>query len=115
VYSDKRKALLDAFNFVAYHSGMEMNVEKSKAVNISRQPTPVQSVIDQKQSKNVEYFKYLGSRITNDARCTRGTDSRIAMTKTAFNKKTALFTSKGNFNLQEKLLNLHFESSFLWC
>jgi hypothetical protein len=34
----------------------------------------------------VEYLNYLGSMITNDARCTSEIKSRIAMEKAAFNK-----------------------------
>jgi len=34
----------------------------------------------------VEYFKYLGSIIKNDARCTNGIKSRIAMAKGPFKK-----------------------------
>ena len=48
--------------------GMEMNVEKTKVMRISRQPPPVTNMIDQKQLKNVERFKYLGSVLTNDGR-----------------------------------------------
>ena len=50
--------------------GMEMNVEKTKVMRISRQPSPVTFMIDQKQLENVECFKYLGSMLTNDGRCT---------------------------------------------
>ena len=45
--------------------GMEMNVEKTKVMKISIQPSPVTIMIDQKQLENVEYFKYLGSLLTN--------------------------------------------------
>jgi len=45
--------------------GMEMNVEKSKVTRISREPSPVTIMIDQKQLENVECFKYLGRRLTN--------------------------------------------------
>jgi hypothetical protein len=38
-----------------------MNVEKTKAMRISRQPFPVKLMVDQKQPENVESFKYLGS------------------------------------------------------
>ena len=41
--------------------GMEMNVEKTKVMRISRQPFPVKIMINQKQLENVESFKYLGS------------------------------------------------------
>jgi hypothetical protein len=63
-------------------------------MRISRQPSPIQIMIDQNQQKNVEYFKYMGSVITNDARRTIAIKSRIAMTKAALKKKKTLFTSK---------------------
>jgi hypothetical protein len=67
--------------------GMEMNVEKTKVMRISRQPLPVQITVDQKQLENVEYFNCLCSMITN-AKCTREIQSRIAMAKITFNRKT---------------------------
>jgi hypothetical protein len=39
-------------------------------MRISRPPFPVKIMIDQKQVENVESFKYLGSILTNDGRCT---------------------------------------------
>jgi hypothetical protein len=78
--------------------GMEMNMGKTKVMKISRQPSPMKIMIDQKQLENMEYFNYLGSMITNDARCTarctREIKYRIVMSKAAFNKKKNLFTSK---------------------
>jgi hypothetical protein len=47
---------------------MQINVEKTKIMGISRQPCPAQIVIDKKQADSVEYSNYLGSMITNDAR-----------------------------------------------
>jgi hypothetical protein len=35
---------------------MEMNVEKTQMLKISRQPSPIQITIGQKQPENVEYF-----------------------------------------------------------
>jgi hypothetical protein len=64
-------------------------------------------MIDQKQLENVEYFNYLGSMITNDARCTRETKSRIAMAKAAFNKKKNLFTSKLDLYIRKKLVKCY--------
>jgi hypothetical protein len=68
-------------------------------MRISRQPNPMKIMIDQKQLENLEYFNYLGSMITNDARCRREIKSRIVMAKAAFNKKKTLFTSKLDINL----------------
>jgi hypothetical protein len=47
---------------------MEMNVEKTRVMRISRQPFPVKIMIDQKRLENMESFKYLGSTLTNDGR-----------------------------------------------
>jgi hypothetical protein len=56
-------------------------------MRISRQQTPLQIKIDNRPVENVEEFNYLGSMITNYARCTREIKARIAMAKAAFNKK----------------------------
>lgn len=50
---------------------MKTNAEKTKAVRVSCQTSTLQIMIDQKQTENVEYFNYMGSIITNDARRTR--------------------------------------------
>jgi hypothetical protein len=71
--------------------GMEMNVEKTKVMRISRQLFPVKIMIDQKQLENVESFKYFGSILTNDGRCTCEIKCRTVMAKTAFNKKRAFY------------------------
>ena len=80
---------------------MEINVEKTKVMRISRQPSPVTIKMDQKQLENVKCFKYLGSMLTDDGRCTCEIKSRIAVAKAAFNKKKNLFTSKLNLNLRK--------------
>jgi hypothetical protein len=48
---------------------MVMNVENTKVMKISREPSPIQIMTDQKQLGNVEFF-YLGSLRTSDARRT---------------------------------------------
>jgi hypothetical protein len=45
--------------------------------------------------------------ITNNARCTCGIKSRIAMAKAAFNKKKDSFTRKLDLNLRAKLLKCY--------
>ena len=83
---------------------MEMNVEKTKVMRISRHPFPVKVMIDQKQLENVESFKYLGSILTNNGRCTCKFKCRIAMAKAAFNKKKSLFTSTLDLELKKNLV-----------
>jgi len=87
--------------------GIEMSVEKAKVMRISRQLFSVKIMIGQKQLENVESFKYLGSILTNDGRCTCEIKSRIAMAKAAFSKKRALFTSTLALELRKKLVNCY--------
>jgi hypothetical protein len=77
---------------------------KAKVMRISRQTSPVKIMIDQKQLKNVESFKYLGSILTNHGRCTCEIKCRIAMAKVSFNKKRTLFTSTLDLELRKKLV-----------
>ena len=97
---------------------LEMNVEKTKVMRISRQPSPVTITIDQKQLENVKRFKYLGSMLTDDGRCTCEIKYRIVMAKAAFKKKKKknLFTSKLDLNLRKKLSEmLRLEHGSVWC
>jgi hypothetical protein len=50
----------------------------------------------------LESFKYLGSILTNDGRCTCEIKCRSAMAKAAFNKKRTLFTSTLDLELRKK-------------
>jgi len=83
-------------------------------MRISRQPLPVKIIIDQKQLENVESFKYLGTISTNDGRYTCEIKCRIAMAKTAFNKKRALFTSTLDLELRKKLVKCYVWSIALY-
>jgi hypothetical protein len=75
----------------------------------------MQIMIDKKQLQAVEYFSYLGSMTTNDARCTWESKSKISMEKAAFIKENCFFffffASKLDLNLRKKLVN----SYIWWC
>ena len=60
------QGMIDKLTEIGSCYGMEMNVEKTKVMRISRQSSPVTIMIDQKQLENVECFKYLGSILKND-------------------------------------------------
>ena len=89
------------------YNGMVKNLEKTKIMRISRHPSPITITVDQKQLENVKCFKYLGSMLTDDGRCTCEIKSRIAMAKAAFNKKKNNFTSKLDLNLRKKLVKCY--------
>jgi hypothetical protein len=46
---------------IGSYYGMKMSVGKIKVMIISRQPSPILSMIDKKQPETVEYLSYLGS------------------------------------------------------
>jgi hypothetical protein len=83
-------------------------------MRISSQQFKVKIMIYQKQLENVEYFKYLGSILTNEERCTCEIKCRIAMAKAAFNKKRALFTSTLILELRKKLVKCYVWSIALY-
>ena len=71
-------------------------------------------MIDQKQLENVESFKYLGSMLTNNGRCTCEIKSRIAMAKAALNKKRALFTNTLDLKFRKELVKCNIWSTALY-
>jgi hypothetical protein len=97
--------------------GMEMNVEKTNLMGISRQPFPGQIMIEQKHLENMKSFKYLGSMLTDDGRYMCEIKSRISMAKAAFKRERALFISTLNLKKieEETIKMLHFEHNFIWC
>jgi len=95
-----RARLIRLFDTGRYYE-MEMNVEKTKIIRLSRQPSQTQTMIGKKQMENVKYFNYLGCIKINDATCTREIKSRIAMAEVAFNK-TKVFIHKLDLLLSKK-------------
>ena len=93
---------------------MEMNVEKTMVLRISRQSSQMKIMIDQKQPECVEYCNYFGS-ITNDAKCTYEIQSRIAIAKATFNKKKTLCQQTDLKFKEETNKVLHLEHRFVWC
>jgi len=56
----KVKGMTDRLTETGRCYGVEMNVEKTKVMRISRQPSPVQIMTDQKQWENVGMCKLIG-------------------------------------------------------
>ena len=63
------QGMLDKSIETGRYYGMEIKVEKTKVMRISRQPSPIIITIDQKQLENVKCFKYLGSMLTDWVAC----------------------------------------------
>jgi hypothetical protein len=87
--------------------GIDITVEK-KQNNENFKTTISSKTYDRpKQLQNVEYFKYLGSMLTNDGRCTCENKSRIAMEKATFKKNRDLFTSRMDLEQRKKLVKFY--------
>jgi len=95
---------LDRLTEIGRCNGIEKNVGKTKVMRISRQPSPLQTLTDQKQVENVEYFKHVGCMLTYDARCTCEIKSKNATSKASFMKGRRLFTSTLDLNLRKKVV-----------
>ena len=56
-------------------------------MRVSRSNESLQIKVNNRELKEVDHFKYLGSVLTRDGYCTREIKMRIAIAKEAFNKK----------------------------
>ena len=68
---------------------------------------------DQKQSENVEYYKYFESMITNDRRSACEIKPSIAVAKAAFKRNQILFTRKLDLTLRKKPLDCYIWNTVL--
>jgi hypothetical protein len=74
----------------------------------------LQITIINRELKEVDHFKYLGSVLTRDGYCTREIKMKIAIAKEAFNRKKLLLTSKLNIELNKKLVRFYVWSIALY-
>ena len=94
--------------------GMEINVNKSKVMMIASNVEPLNIVIGNTRLEQVDYFKYLGSTITNNGECTNDIRTRIALAKAAFNSRRSLLTGKLHLKLKKKLVKCYVWSVALY-
>ena len=87
---------------------MRINVEKTKTMVISKtEGKKVEIKVGQHQVEQVEQFKYLGSVITEDGRCSKEIKCRIALAKQAFTKNKKILCSNICMSLRVKLVKTH--------
>ena len=84
---------------------------ENKGNENNKTPIPSKNYDRPKQLENVEFFKYLGSILTNDGRCTCEIKCSVAMAKVAFNKKRSRFTSTVDLKLRKKLVKCYIWST----
>ena len=74
----------------------------------------MQIKVNNRELKQVDHFKYLGSVLTRDCYCTREIKMRIVIAKEVFNRKMSLLTSKMNIELKKKLVRCYVWSIALY-
>ena len=84
---------------------MEINIDKSQVMRVFRSNESLQIKVNNRELKEVDYYKYLGSVLTRDGYCTKEIKMRTVMTKEAFNRKIYIILHYNmyyfHFTLQE--------------
>jgi hypothetical protein len=93
---------------------MEINMERIKS-NENLKTTILSKNYDRRKTTGkLKSFKYLGNILTNNKKFTFEMKCRIAMAKTAFNKKMALFSSTLDLELRKKIVKCYIWSIDLY-
>ena len=97
--------MMNRLNKISMEYDMKINIKKTKIMRISKgQVKTVNIILDGKELEQVGAFCYLGSMITNDAKCHVEIKRRIAMGKDAFYKRKELMRGKLNKNLKKRMI-----------
>ena len=75
--------------------GLKINMKKTKLMVFSKNKIPpnCKITLDDEELQQVESFKYLGSILTHDCRCTSDIKTRIALAKTFFTDMSNTLTN----------------------
>ena len=94
--------------------GMEINIDKSLVMRVSRSNELMQIKVNNRELKEIDHFKYLGGVLTRGDYCTKEIKMRITISKEAFNRKKSLLRSKINIELKKKLVRCYVWSMALY-
>ncbi|KAI5638904.1 reverse transcriptase (RNA-dependent DNA polymerase) domain-containing protein [Phthorimaea operculella] len=114
--SEQLQQLLTYMDETFKEFGLKINIGKTKTLTTSKTQTsnaPISlnnSIIEQ-----VNSFRYLGSLITHDSRCTADIISRIAIAKNSFKNKKNLLTSKISKKVRKRLIKTYVWSIALYA
>ena len=87
--------------------GMEINIDKSHVMRVSRSNEQLQIKVGNRELKKVDHFKRLEGLLIRVGYCTREIKKTISMAKESFNRKISLLTSKLNIELRKKLVRCY--------
>ena len=83
--------MMEAVERTSENYGMRINLKKTKVMMFTKgQPRKVSIWLQNTEVKQVHEFRYLGSLLTEDARCDKEIKKRIATAKAAFMRRGEL-------------------------
>src|SRR6218665_3612587 len=98
--------MMDRLNKTTTEYGTKINTKKTKVMKISRiegEEKNLKITIDGEEIKQVTEFCYLGSLISDDAKCHTEIKKRIAMGKEAFTKRKELLKEELNRGINKRM------------
>src|SRR5881296_1480623 len=111
----KLQVMLDKLSDTCKNYGMAINVEKTKVMVVSKRgKIKCQVTLDNKTLEQVSRYKYLGSWISDDAKCVEEIRTRIALAKEAFWKNKELLRGNIRPRTKLKILNCYVSSQQLF-
>ena len=114
----KLQSIVDRLVADSEEYGMEVNIKKTECMVVKKESMPhinCRICIKGEELKRVDSFKYLGSIITEDGRCTKDIKSRIAQAKQAFNDLRKVLCNKNmSFSVRKRVLVCYVWSILLY-
>lgn len=104
----KLQKMLDKLNSSCLDYGMAINVKKTKVMVISKASKVKCSItLNNMALEQVNRYKYLGSWITEDARCEEELKARIGMAKAAFWQNKEVMRRNVRFGTKKKIIDCY--------
>jgi Reverse transcriptase (RNA-dependent DNA polymerase)/Endonuclease/Exonuclease/phosphatase family len=97
--------MMDRLNEISLNYDMKINVAKTKVMRVSKgKAKKIKITLNGEKLEQVEKFCYLGSMVTEDARCRVEIKRRIAMGKDAFYKRGELLRGSLSRKLKKRMV-----------
>lgn len=105
---EELQRMMDKLNEVCKEYGMAINVKKTKVMVVNGTGrVDCSIVLDNTVLEQVDRYKYLGSWITEEARCEEEIKARIGMAKAAFWQNKELMRRNVRFRTKKKILDCY--------
>ena len=111
---DELRNMMQGLNETCKKYGMRINIKKTKSMILGGKEETVRVSLKGEDIEQVEKFKYLGSWITKDMRCSTEIKTRIAMAKEGFNRKRRLLCGPLEKELRKRLVKCYIWSVLLY-